>query len=228
MTTTTRTAPVPTTGSTDASRYAGIAFLVLFMAGFVIWSLPPYVYEGSTLEEFAAAHDDSGRSNLISVTTFILWPLAGLALFVAIARIRRGLDLARGGTSPAGRVATLGAVVLAAGFTIAAAASSAGAHVAGGSSDGGFPPEATAGYALELLAGQVFSVSLWGAAVVLLAVGVAGRRGGHLPGWLLWTGIVIAPLMPVAFMLFMLPLLVFLLWLAAVTFMVRTPAAISA
>jgi hypothetical protein len=72
-----------------------------------------------------------------------------------------------------------------------------------------------------MLASQVQTVTAWGGSLVLLAVGIAARRTQLLPGWLLWAGIVIAPLLPIAFLFGMLPLLAFMLWLAAVGVMMK-------
>jgi hypothetical protein len=215
----------PTTtrpAGTGVSRFAGAAFLVLFTTGFVIWSLPPYVYEGSTLAEYAEAHADTGRITLLSIAAFIVWPLAGACLLWVVTRVRRLLDAALGTASVPGQLAVLGAVVVAAGFTVAAAAASAGAHVATGSIDGGFPADPAAGYPLDMLSGQLFTASLWGAALLLVAIGVAARRTGQLPGWLVWTGFVIAPLLPIAWVFFMLPLMVFVVWVAAVGAVMKT------
>jgi hypothetical protein len=71
------------------------------------------------------------------------------------------------------------------------------------------------------LASQVQNVSAWGGSLVLLAVGIAARRTQLLPGWLLWAGIVIAPLLPIAFLFGMVPLVAFMLWLVAVGVMMK-------
>jgi hypothetical protein len=220
MTSLQQQAATATTRRTDLSRYAGIAYLVLFTAGLVIWTVGPRIYQGGSLDDYAAAFLDGSRTNQMSLVAYLLWPLAGVCLVWAVAHIAACLDRVSGGTSLARRLAMVGAVVMAVGFTVAAAASSAAAHVSSGTGEG-FPADPATGYGLDMLASQVQNVSAWGGSLVLLAVGVAARRTRLLPGWLLWAGIVIAPLLPIAFLFGMLPLLAFMLWLAAVGVMMK-------
>ncbi len=206
------------------SRFAGLVFLVLVVPALVLMALPPYVYEGSTLAEFAAAHEDTTRLDYTSYGAFIVWPLAGLALVVATSYLARAVEAA--GSTIAGRVAVAGATWFAVGTTLGAAASSAGAHVASGSSDGGFPAEPVSGYALEMLASQMLNASMAGGTVLVVAIGLAARRNHQLPGWFVWTGIVAAPLLAVSFLFFGIPTLVFVLWTAAAGILMRNvPAA---
>ena len=109
---------------------------------------------------------------------------------------------------------------MAAGLTVAGAGTAAARHLASGAVDG-FPADPATGYGLDMLSSQVFNISTWGGSLVLVAVGLGARRTGLVPGWLLWAGIVVAPLLPIAFFLGMIPVLVFLLWVAAVSAMMR-------
>ena len=215
----TPTAAAPA-GRVDVSRLSGVAFLVLFLAGFVLLVTSPNIYEGGTIEEYGAAYADGGREAAATIAAYFVLPLAGACLLWAVAHVSRCLDAARGGASLGGRVATLGAAVMAAGMTVAGAATAAAWHLASGASDG-FPADPATGYGLEMLGSQVFNISLWGGSLVLVAVGIGARRTGLVPGWLLWTGIVMAPLLPSAFFLGMIPVLVFLLWVAALAAMMR-------
>ncbi len=224
MTTVQTPAPTVERPTGRASRFSGLAFLGLFIPAFFLMSLPPYVYEGSTLAEFAAAHEDTARLDYTSYGAFIVWPLAGLALVVAVAHLARSVEAA--GSTIAGRVALVGATWFAVGSVLAAAASSAGAHVASGSADGGFPAEPVSGYALEMLSGQMLSASMAGGTILVLAIGLGARRNHQLPGWFVWTGVVMAPLLAVSWLFFMFPTLVFVLWVAAAGILMRsTPAA---
>ncbi len=213
--------PATTTPRIALSRVAGIAFVVLYLAGFVLLVSGPSVYEDGSLAEYAAAHADGSRTTPVSLTAFILWPLAGACLIWAVAHISRSLTGGAAGASLPGRVATAGAVAMASGSTIAGAAASAATHVASGTG-AGFPADPETGYALSMLGSQVMAVSMWGGSLVLLAVGIGARRSGLVPGWLLWAGIVVAPLLAVAWVFFMLPTLVFLVWVAVVTAIVKT------
>lgn len=220
MTTTEQTLTPTGRSPSRVSRFAGLAFAAPFVAGLVVLILQPNVYEGS-LENYAASYAESGAINRIGAAAYILFPLAGALLLWAVAHIRSGLDRAAGGSTTAGRTAVLGAVVTATAMTAAACGFLAAAHVALGESEG-FDPEPAVGYGLEIFAGTLMWVGLWGASLVMVAVGLAARGTGLVPGWLLWAGVVAAPLLPVAWMLAMVPMLVFLLWVAIVSFLVKT------
>ncbi len=223
MTTLEQRAPSRAGRGAGTSRLAGVGFLVFFLAGFVLLVTGPNVYEGN-LDDYAAAYADGGREAQTTIAAFFVLPLAGAFLLWSVSHMSRSLDIVRGAPSLGGRVATLGAAVLAAGLTVAGAAIGAAWHVSSGAVEG-FPPDAATGYGLEILSSQVLNISMWGGSVVLVAIGIAARRTGLVPGWLLWAGIVISPLLPSAFLFGMLPVLVFLIWVAVVGAMMgRTPA----
>jgi len=67
-------------------------------------------------------------------------------------------------------------------------------------------------------------VSSWGGALVLVGLGLVARRTGGLPGWLVWTGFVAAPLLVVSWVFVNMPLNVFFIWVAAAGFLVKPPA----
>lgn len=210
-----------TTAGRHPARFAGLAFLVLFVVAFVLLMAGPGVYEGSTLVDYAAGHADRAGVARTTILAIFAMPLAAAALVVAAVHLQRRLDDASGGPTVATRVATLGAAITAAGLTIAAAAASAAAHVAGGAADGGFPADAAVGYGLDMLGSQVFAASSWGLALLVAGVAVAARRTGQLSGWMRWVAFVVAPLLPVAWIFGMLPLLAVLLWLPAACLMVE-------
>ncbi|WP_353815865.1 hypothetical protein [Agromyces sp. SYSU T00266] len=204
------------------TRLLGLAFLVVFAAGTVVFTLPPYVYEGSTLDDFAAAHSDDVRLNLTSLVGVVLFPLAGVLVAWAAAFLRRSVDVGRTSPSIGGQLGVVGAAILAVGSLVAGAASSAGAHVAAGTVDGGFAPVPEVGYGLEMLASQLFNVSTIGLSLLLVAFGVTAWRSRRLPRWLAWAGFVVAPMVPVAWMLGMFPLLFAVAWVAVATAVVDT------
>jgi hypothetical protein len=208
----------------DPGRYTGIAFVLFFLSGFVLTVLGPGIYEDGTMAAYAAAHSDAGRVAATSLVAFVLWPLAGVALLVTVARLRTALDAGLGRRSLSGRLATMGATVMAVGLTISGAAGNAAAHVSGGTGPG-FPADPASGYAVDMLASQMFTAGMWGGSLILVGVGLAARGTGLVPGWLVWAGFVLAPLMPVAFVLFSLPYLAFVLWIATVCVIVRSAPA---
>jgi len=220
MTATKQAAPTGTTvPQGGASRFAGIAFLFVFIAAFVLLVTGPTVYEGS-LAEYGAGYADGGREWPVSIASFFLLPIAAGLLVWAVAHIATGVDRALGRATVGGRVATIGAGVMAASLTAAGAATVSAEHLASGRVEG-FPVDASTAYGMDLLSSALLNLGLWGGSAVLIAIGVSARGAGLVPGWLLWAGIVVAPLLTIAFMFGMLPLLAFLLWVAVVGFMVR-------
>ncbi len=221
-----RSAPAAAAGAAPAkrgfapSRLLGVCFLVLFGAGFTILVLPPDIYSG-TLEDYAATFGDEGRLNLVMITSVFLFPLAGLVLAASVARLRQAT-----GPDPrdraAGQVAAFGAAFTAIGTSVAAAAATAGAHVVWQAEGSGFPSSPETGYGLAMFGSQLFNPSLIGLSVVMVALGYALRRARRLPGWLAWTGYVLAPLMPIAWVLGMMPMFLAVIWVAVVTAMVDT------
>ncbi len=200
------------------SRLAGLAFVVTYVAGFVLLVTGPNVYEGS-MTEYAAAHADDARLTSVGLAAVVILPLAGASLIWAVAHVSRSLSGA--GASLAGRVAMGGAVAMAAAMTVGGGAALAATHVASGTGDG-FAADPETGYGLDVLSGSLMSISAWGGSLVLLAIGLGLRGSGLVPGWLLWAGVVIAPLLPVAWTFGMLPLLAFLVWVAVVPAIVKT------
>lgn len=205
----------------DLSRYAGIAFAVFFITGFVLWTMPPYTFDNEP-ERWAEEFTSDARRTQIALLAHLFWPVAGALLLVAVARIRSALDAGRATPSVAGRVAGGSAVMMAVGIATMAGALSAGERVTtGGFGDSGFPADIAGGYALTLFAATLGNSVLWGGAVVMVAVGVAAGRRGLLPGWLVWSGYVVAPLI-VAAWYYGLPMVLFALWVAVAGFWVHT------
>jgi hypothetical protein len=204
------------------SRFTGIAFAATFVVASLLLFTGPSVYEDGSLAEYGAGFADGARELPVSLSAFILMPLAAALLVWAVSHLSTTLT-AGSHESAAGRVARLGAVAMAALLTVGGAAASAAEHLASGTGDG-FPADVHAGYAVDLLGGQVSAVASWGGALVLVALGVLARRTGGLPGWLVWTGFVAAPLLVVSWVFFSLPLVVFLVWLS-VAVLVARPAA---
>jgi len=203
------------------ARWSGIAFLVLFVSLYVFMVSGPGVFEGSTLEEYAAAYDDTSRVDQMSLVVIGLVPLTGAALLLTGSYLRGQLERATGRATVATRITTLGAAVTAIGFTVAAAAAAAAAHVATGSSDGGFPPDPAVGYSFDLFAALLLTVTAWGLSMLVLGVGVTTRRTGQLPGWMSWVAIVIGAVLPISWVLGSIPLLIVMLWLPAACLMIK-------
>lgn len=202
------------------SRLLGVGFLILFGAGFTISVLPPDIYSG-TLDDYAAAFGDEGRLNLVMIASVFLFPLAGLLLAASVARLRHAT-----GSDPraraAGQVAGFGAAFTAIGSSVAAAAATAGAHVVWQAEGSGFPSVPEVGYGFAMFSSQLFNPAMLGLSIIMVALGYALRRAGRLPGWLAWAGYVLAPLMPIAWVLGMMPMFLAVVWVAAVTAMVDT------
>lgn len=201
------------------SRFTGIGFAVLWLAGMILIGTGPMIYEGGTLPEYAEAYADGSRSTLMVTAALLLWPLAAAMLLWSIAHLTTSLQSARPGSAVPGRIARLAAGVVSAGMVVSAAAGGAAGHVASGTGD--FPAMIESGYALDMLSSQVWAASMSVGAVILVALLVAARGSGALPRWLLWAGAVVAVALPFAAAVFMLPALFFVVWLAAATATVK-------
>lgn len=226
MTTIHAEAPDRTSSRGGLSWLSGIGFVVVYVAASVLLLTGPSVYEDGSLAEYEAGFADGARELPVSLAALILMPVAGALLVWATSHLSSTLTAGSPG-SVAGRVARLGAVAMAALLTVGGAASSAAEHLASGTGEG-FPADAPAGYAVDLLGGQVSAVASWGGAVVLVALGIVARRSGGLPGWLVWSGFVVAPLLVVSWVFFSLPMMVFLVWIAVAGAVVKRPAAAGA
>jgi hypothetical protein len=204
----------------DISRYAAI--------GYAVCSTVPVVWVGlqfdvylSDLDEVAAHFAEPGSTTASAWSAFLLTPLAAIFLVWTLARIRTGLDRSAGGASIPGAVAALGGGLMAVAMAVSAVVGHFGREVAAGA-EGRYPADPRTGVALMLLAGGLFVVEGVGAAVLVWAVALGARRARQVPGWLAWVGFVLVPLLPYAWILFMIPWLVFLVWLVAVSTMMKT------
>ncbi len=217
--------PVRSAGA-RVSRFTGIAFAVAFVAASVPLVTGPSVYEGGSLADYGAAHADDARMVPVAVSAFILTPVAAALLLWVVTFISGRLTGGDAAPGP-GRVARLGAVAMAALLTAGAAAASAAQHLASGTGEG-FPADPASGYAADLIGSQVQAIASWGGTVVLVGLGVAARRTGGLPGWLIWTGFVVAPLLVVSWVFFSLPTILFLVWLSVAGLVARPPSPVAA
>jgi len=218
---TTSHSPATTTKRRDLSRYAGIAFAFFFITGLVLWTMPPWTFDAEP-EAWAEEFTSDARRTQISLLAHVFWPAAGALLLVTAARIRSALDAGRVTPSLGGQVAGWSAVVMAVGIaTMAGALSTSSRITTGGFGDSGFPPDIAGGYALTLLAATLGNSILWGGAVLMVAVGVASGRRGPLPGWLVWSGYVAAPLI-IAAWYYVIPMVLFALWVAIAGWRVQT------
>jgi hypothetical protein len=204
----------------DISRYAAI--------GYAVCSIVPMVWVGSQFDvysadlgEVAAHFAEPGSTTASAWSAYLLTPLAAVFLVWTLARIRTGLDRAAGGASIVGAAAALGGGLMAVAMAVSAVVSYLGSEVAAGA-EGRYPADPRTGVALLLAAGGLLVVEGVGAAVLVWAIALGARRARQVPGWLAWVGFVLVPLLPYAWMLFMIPWLVFLVWLVAVSTMMKT------
>jgi hypothetical protein len=217
-TTTTDSAPARSRTRFQPSRLAGIAFVGAFIATSALLVLgTPSIY-GTTEEEYVAWYADHGM-NVVGVAAFIAAPLTGLLLVWVAAHLRSAL-VAAGGSTTAGTVGVLGAAVMAAGLTIGAAAAESGVAVGLGTDLVAADPLAAVSL-LHFADAAVFTTQ-WGGAALVLATAIGARGTGLLPGWLLWVGAVITPLLVLSWIFAMVPTMVFVVWIATVAFLVKT------
>lgn len=205
------------TRTRDWARYAAAGFAVSYVASIVLTAGGADVYTSSP-EEFAAHYGDAENHNLLVLGAYLLFPLAAVFLAWTVARIRTAL------TPVAAGAATVGAAVLATVSVVSGILTYTGALVSASAEDG-FAADPSAGHALMLAAANLAVAQGVGAAVVAWSVAIGARRSGRLPGWLVWTGIVLTPLLPYAWIFAMIPMLAFLIWLVAVSIIVKTQPA---
>jgi hypothetical protein len=194
----------------DASRWSGAVFGVLFVASLAVAATTTSPYTSSA-EDYANAYGDDGRAGLaralaMAVVIAFLWALARLHL--ALAGPRSGV---------AGAVIGPAGTLFAASFAGAAAAGTAvgnAVEAAGGFTDGGFKAVPETALVLDFVADGLVWSSLVAAAVMTWAVALAARRCGAVGGWVSWIGLVLVPLLPFAWLLFMAPVLIFAVWFA--------------
>jgi len=193
----------------DLSRWSGAAYVALLVTSLAAFRRPN-LFEDSPQEyvEFYGGSIDLGW-------TVLLPGLSLIAFLWALARLRAALPPEAGGVASA-LIGTAGGLFAAAAAGVAA--TTGGAAFAVDHVDG-LPTGDVATIAIVLdSAGEIFFV-IWlcAAAALVWAVALAGRRAGVLPSWIVWGGFVLVPVLPLGWLLFGLPMLLFLVWLATVT-----------
>ena len=161
---------------------AGLVFLVLAIASFVIGGEPPSV-EDSTAEIVEFWEDEEG-SQLASA---ILAAWAAVALVWFGGSLRESVVRAEGGPSRLGSIALGGAVLCAAGITMNATFQFAAVDV-----HDDVPPQVL--QTISVLYTDTFFPMAVGTALFLLASGIAAVRHGAFDKRLGWIGIVIGVL----------------------------------
>lgn len=205
------------TSRIDPSRWSGIVFVLLAVPALALGNrTSPYLDDA---DDYVAAYaDGAGAAPLGRV----LGLAAVIVLLWALARVSSAY--------PAERHGLPGAVVPLAGIVVTSAwignvAATAATYTAVDHADqfGGFEVVPETAFVVDLIADGFMWALLAGAAVLVWGIALAARRAAALPGWMTWVGMVLVPLLPVAWMLFMLPALIFLLWFAAVVAIVPSP-----
>lgn len=200
----------------DPARWSGVLFVAIGVPGFVLGNpTSPYL---DRAEDYVAAYaDGAGPAPLGRV----LGLASVLALLWALARLRLAFPPERSGLP--GAVLPLAGNLYAAtwvGAIVAAAATYTAVDHADSFGDFEVVPETA--FVIDFIADGFIWASLVAAAVLVWGIALAGKRSGALPGWLCWVGFVLTPLMPIGWMLFMVPVLLFFLWFAAVVALVPT------
>lgn len=209
-----------TRGGQDRGRFAGLAFGVTFLAATLLWGLGVQVF-GSDLRTLRADSADGTTRTLSLLLSHLIMPLAAAFLLWTVARLRAAIDSAAGRTTVAGQVAYGAAVVMAVGFCLLAAAQHAAILVAGGGYIDGFPADPAVGYGIALLSGNFGNATVWGAGVMMIAVGAAAWRSRLISRWLIWVGFVTSPLLVVGWY-YGIPVLLLCLWVAVAGLTVTT------
>ncbi len=208
-------------GSTSAwsrlAPWAGIAFAVLFVAGFFIHGVTP---EGDEVDEWQTYWDDSGHRTQAIIGAYLM--IAGLFAFLWFARDLLGRV---GGSQLLSSIAqgasTLFVGILLIGVLIATA-------IAGSVEFGDAPVPEGADLAIQLdqLAfGLLLLPGCLSAAVFIGVVSELARRSDALPTWLVWAGYVVAALQLLSVLF--IPLALIPLWavVTAIVLLLRSRSA---
>jgi hypothetical protein len=159
---------------------AGVAFLLLVVAGFLVGGEPPEIKDGAG--EVASFYRDNDSSVIVGA---ILIGIAMTMLIFFAGFLRRALREAEGAGGALSVVAFGGAVVLAVGGAIDATLSFAMAEA----SDTISPEQL---HTLQAVWENDFMPMAVGSQVLLLASGLSIVRHGALARWLGWVAIVLA------------------------------------
>jgi hypothetical protein len=193
---------------------AGIVFVVLFVAAFVVQGEIPS--GGDSAAKVASFYDDSGNRAQVIIASYMLF-LAGVFFFWFLGSLRRRLIAAAGEPGRLTSIASAAGIVFIAMLIVAAACF---ASIAG---DITFGDETVAtvasGDAARVLPELGFPVLLIGgmfaAIAMICSTSVLTMRTGVLPRWIGWYGFVTAVLLLAA--VFFLPMILFALWVLFVS-----------
>lgn len=210
---------------TQQAGVLGLAFVVLFVAGFVVGGDTP-AYDAPD-QEWTDWFDDSGNRSLYVVGSFliVLASLALLSFAVLVSTLLRDRGSDRGpwaSLALASGTATATFIILAALITGAMAAALTLAP------DFDQVPSADVLKAIEQVGFGILLVGGgWTAAVFVATVSAAARGTGLLAGWLVTTGFVVAAVLILSFLF--LPFFLFHLWVLVVSILLlRSPRAAGA
>lgn len=184
---------------------AGIAFVVLYVVGFAVGGEPP-----DTDAAIAARYADSGERAL-ELTAFFLIAAAALAFVLFVSGVRSLLARSEGQQRTLAALAYAGGVVCAALVLVGNAASRTTAFAA---DDEFFTLDPDTQRIFESAGFLLFVSAAFAAILLVVAVAVGALRYGVLPRWLGWAGIVVAILLPSAFVF--VGFLILLAWVFAV------------
>ena len=195
----------------DLSRWSGAVFALFLVAATATAATSTNPYSSSAQDYAEALADDSVRAGvgrtlaLVAVVAF-LWALARLRL----ALTSRDSGVPGSVIGPAGTlfVACIAATI-AAGTAVGSAVEGADAFA-----EGGYTAVPDTALVLDFVADGFFWTALVAAAVLAWGIALAARTSGAVHGWVVWIGLVLVPLLPIAWVLFMAPLLVFAAWFA--------------
>jgi hypothetical protein len=188
---------------------AGIAFVVLFVAGLLLNNLPD---GDSSIVKLASYYNDNGNRAQLIISSYLLF-LAGVFFLWFLSGLRVRLLEAEGAPGRLTSIAFGGGLVFVACLMVAAACfMTVAANIAFG--DEKFVANG-AGALPELGYPVIFIGGFFGAIAMIDAASVLFLRGRMLPSWIAYFGFVTAVLLLVAFLFF--PALLFVLWILFVS-----------
>jgi hypothetical protein len=199
--------------SRRATGISGIVFVVLAIAIVILGGDADFSRDDAALEDFFVRDTRQAQA----ITAVALLPIAAAALLWFVAGIRSLLSFGDDGAGMLPSAAALGGGVFAATFVVGITTSNSVAAALAFTDAYQFD----AGIArLTLILGIILTTaSLAGAAVLVVATSLAGRRSGLLPTWLSRSGYVVAVLALFSVLLFAWPIALVGLWLLTLSIM---------
>ena len=197
-----------------AAGVAGLLFSALFLAAMLLLRLHPP--PGASAAEVTAFYE-RGDGNSITLVGLYLAPFAGLAFIWFLAVVRSHVGHRRDRFFD---TVFIGSGLVFVAMLFAAAAAAGAVSVAVRFQDGTVPSASVVEVASALAYSLLFTFGIRAAAMFMLVTSAVGLRTGRLSHWFVYTTWVFAAALMLSVAFFQLVVLVFPLWVAAISILI--------